>query len=298
MTGRRKFVTLSGLAIGGCLGVGWPALATGINKTKESASVQARLAALEAGVGGRLGVAILDTESGRQWAYRAAERFAMCSTFKLLAAAALLKRVDTGSEHLERRIVYRRDMLLAYSPTTGQHVGGEGLSLAQLCEAMVTLSDNTAANLVLDSLGGLAPFNAFVRSLGDTVTRLDRNEPKLNSAVPGDLRDTTMPAAMTANLHKLLLGDVLSNASRQQLTAWLVANQTGDKRVRAGVPANWTVGDKTGTGDFGSTNTVAIIWPPQRQPILASLYLTQTKAPPAQREAVLADIGRMLAEIL
>ncbi len=298
MTERRQFLLASALTFGGSI-AGMPLVNAQVpRKTNGSASIVEHLAALEAGVDGRLGVALLDTGNGQRWAYRADERFPMCSTFKLLAAAALLKRVDSGVDRLDQRIVFQKEMLQAYSPTTSKHVGGTGLSLAQLCEAMVTLSDNTAANLVLHRLGGLRPFNRFIHSLGDSVTRLDRIEPQLNSAIPGDPRDTTSPAAMTASLQKVLLGNVLSDNARGQLIAWLKANQTGDKRVRAGLPADWKVGDKTGTGAYGTTNTLAIIWPPQRAPVLASLYLTQTKAPEAQRSAVLADIGRLIAERL
>lgn len=307
MSARRQFLgrALAGLALGatGSPLAAWAANAKEAKKSKDSGqgSVVERLARLEAGVSGRLGVDILDSANGRRWGYRADERFPMCSTFKLLASAAILKRVDSGAEQLERRIVYGKEALVPYSPTTGKHVGGDGLSLAQLCEAAMTLSDNTAANLILDALGGLAPFNAFIQSLGDRVTRLDRNEPELNTSVPGDPRDTTTPTAMSDNLHKLLLGDSLSTSSRRQLSAWLIANKTGDKRVRAGLPGDWKVGDKTGSGDYGTTNTVAVIWPRDRsagQPLLASVYLTETRADEAQRNAVLAGVGKILAQHL
>lgn len=292
---RRQFLMASGLLLGSTSSVGvWAAASKEAKKSMGSSSVLARLAKLEASVGGRLGVAILDTADGRRWGYRADERFAMCSTFKFLAAAAVLKRVDSGQEQLDRRIVYGHEVLVSYSPTTSKHAGSDGLTVAEICEAALTLSDNTAANLMLRSLGGLAPFNAFIKSLGDKFTRLDRFETELNSAIPGDPRDTTTPAAMTGDLQKILLGDILSPASRKQLRDWMLSNKTGDRRVRAGMQPGWKVGDKTGSGDYGTTNTIAIIWPPQGQPLLVSIYLTRTKAPEDQRNAVLAEVGKII----
>ncbi len=257
-----------------------------------------RLAKLEAGVAGRLGVEILDSGSGRRWGYRADRRFPMCSTFKFLAASAVLRRVDTGAEQLDRRIVYGEDVLVNYSPTTGKHTGGDGLSLAQLCEAAITLSDNTAANLMLESMDGPAGMTRFVRSLGDELTRLDRNEPTLNEAVPGDPRDTTTPAAMTADLRQLVLGNALTPASRQQLAQWLVANQTGDKRVRAGLPKGWKVGDKTGTGRLGTANDVGVVWTEKGAPLLFAVYLTENAATDARRDAVHAEVGRLIGQLM
>ncbi|HZS80615.1 MAG TPA: class A beta-lactamase [Herbaspirillum sp.] len=293
MTDRRHFLAMTATALSACVTGVWAAEE---KKSGESSSVISCLGKLEASVDGRLGVEILDTGSGRHWGYRADERFPMCSTFKFLAASAVLQRVDAGAEQLDRRIVYDADMLVPYSPTTGKHVGGDGLSLAQICEAAMTLSDNTAANLILRNLGGLTPLNDFIKSLGDDLTRVDRFEPELNTALPGDARDTTTPAAMTGNLQKILLGNALSAASRQQITAWMAANKTGDRRVRAGMPPGWKVGDKTGSGAYGTTNTIAIIWPPQGKPLLTSVYLTETRAPEDQRNAVLADIGRLIVD--
>jgi hypothetical protein len=179
--------------------------------------------------------------------HRGDERFALCSTFKLLAAAFVLARVDRNEESLTRRIAYARDYLVDYSPITEKHIG-EGLTLGDICEAAVTVSDNTAGNLLLDSFGGPAKLTAYLRSLGDRVTRLDRREPELNEVRPGDPRDTTAPVAMLEILRKTVLGTALSASSRKQLIAWLVANKTGDKRLRAGVPRGWRVGDKTGSG--------------------------------------------------
>jgi beta-lactamase class A len=292
MTTRRRFVQGAGAAFG--LG-----LATAPGRALAGGGLSEQLAAefsrIETESGGRVGVAVLDTVSGAQSAHRAEERFPMCSTFKLLVAGAILARVDAGTEDLDRRIRFAAGDVVANSPMSKDRVGGDGMSLAQLCEAAMTVSDNTAANLLLATLGGPAGLTAYARSLGDTVTRLDRIEPDLNEAVPGDLRDTTSPAAMLANLRILVLGNVLSERSRDQLTRWLAGNKTGDARLRAGLPAGWRVGDKTGSGERGTTNDVGIVWPPGRAPILVAIYLTGTSRTAEQRNATLAAVGRAVA---
>lgn len=256
-----------------------------------------RLSALERRHGGRLGVSILDTASGRRIGYRGGERFLMCSTFKLLAVAAVLARVDAGRERLDRRVVFDRRVLLAYAPVTSRRVGEPGMSVSELCEAAITVSDNTAANLLLASMGGPAAVTAFVRGLGDQVTRLDRTESDLNVGSPGDLRDTTTPDAMLATMQVLLLGDALSAPSRDRLIGWLRACSTGTDQLRAGLAAGWTAGDKSGSGRRGETNDVAIIWPPRRKPLLVTAYYAGSTAPVADRHAVLAEVGRIAASI-
>jgi beta-lactamase class A len=262
-----------------------------------AAAAQQATAGLERRHGGRLGVAILDTATSKPIAYRGDERFPLCSTFKFLAAAFVLARVDRKEESLTRRIVYARDELVPYSPITGKHAGGGGLTVGEICEAAITLSDNTAGNLMLDSFGGPAGLTAYLRSLGDSVTRLDRREPTLNEAKPGDPRDTTTPLAMLEILRKTVLGDTLSASSRDQLTAWLVACKTGDKRLRAGVPKAWRVGDKTGTGENNATNDIAVFWPPGRAPIIVTAYYTEARASDDERSAVLAEVGRLAAAV-
>jgi len=247
---------------------------------------------LESKSGGRLGVAVLDTKDGSLLQHRGDERFPMCSTFKLLAAAAVLKGSGDDLAGLRRRVHFEKTDLVTYSPETEKHVGGEGMSLAEICEAAVTLSDNTAGNLMLKNIGGPEGLTAFARSLGDQITRLDRIEPDLNEAVPGDPRDTTSPAAMAANVRKLLLGDALNEAARDQLTRWLVANKTGDTRLRAGLPHGWRVGDKTGTGRLGTNNDVAIIWPTSRPPLIVACYLTGSTLEMGAQNEIIASIGR------
>ena len=254
----------------------------------------AAFASIEAGIQGRLGLAVLDTGSGQRWAYRAGERFPMCSTFKLLACGAVLARVDAGQEDLARRIHFTRPDLVTYSPVTEHRTGGDGMSLAELCDAGMTRSDNTAGNLILDSLGGPAAVTAFARRLGDGDTRLDRTETTLNDAKPGDPRDTTTPDAMAVNLHALAFGDALSPASRNRLLGWLQGNQTGGAKLRAGLPGTWRVGDKTGGGDFGTTNDIAVIWPEGRPPLVAAVYLTETQASFDDRNAAIAAVARAL----
>ncbi|HEY5205083.1 MAG TPA: class A beta-lactamase [Roseiarcus sp.] len=255
-----------------------------------------RLAGIEAREGGRLGVFARDTGAGATIEHRADERFPMCSTFKLLTAAAALKRVDQGAERLDRKIAYGPSDLLEYAPIAKAHVAEGGMTLADLCAAAIDWSDNTAGNLVLHSIGGPAGFTQFARSLGDEVTRLDRNEPTLNESLPGDPRDTTSPRAMAATMQKVLVGDALSESSRRQLQTWLINDKVGDKRLRAGLPSSWRIGDKTGTGERGSTNAVAIIWQPGRAPLIATVYYTESSAPMDARNAVHKEIGALIAE--
>ena len=251
-------------------------------------------AALEARHGGRLGVAALDTGSKRKLAWRADERFPMCSTFKTLVVAALLTRVDRHQETLDRWIAYGASQLLGHAPVTRAHVSEGGMTLGALAAAAASYSDNTAANLLLANLGGPAGVTAYMRGLGDTVTRLDRPEPAANTCIPGDPRDTTSPSAMLADLQTLALGHALSEASRTRLIAWLTDYQMKGVRIPAGIPANWRSANKMGTGNHATANDVAILWPPGRAPILVAAYYTDSQATDAQQDALLADVGRIV----
>ncbi|UWN49681.1 Beta-lactamase [Alcanivorax sp. ALC70] len=246
---------------------------------------------------GRAGMAVSDVQSGRIWRYQADQRFPLASTFKALACGALLHKVDTGEERLERRIHYTEADLVTYSPATGEHVG-TGMTLDELCEAAITLSDNTAANLVLDAIDGPAGLTRFLRGTGDDVTRLDRREPELNEATPGDPRDTTTPDAMLATLRELLFGDTLTEPSRRQLLRWMKDDQVADALLRAGIPDDWIIGDKTGAGGHGSRAIIAVMWPPEGGPVLAAIYITETDATLEQRNAAIADIGRALPAVI
>jgi beta-lactamase class A len=279
-----------------------PALAASSTKgwTQDAKAAEAGLAELERRHPGRICVSILDVASGKRIEHRAHERILMCSTFKALAAALVLARVDKKEEKLDRRIKFSQKDVVTYSPATQPHVGERGMTIAEICDAAVTLSDNTAGNLLLASFGGPPALTAFFRSLGDDVSRLDRIETELNTHDgPNDLRDTTTAAAMLENLRKLLLTDVLSSPSRSQLAAWLIANKTGDARLRAGLPKTWLVGDRTGTnGDkHGNANDIAVIWPPDRAPIVVSAYCEIPGIPTDQRNAVIAEIGRIASRI-
>ncbi len=260
-------------------------------------SPESRLKAIETRIGGRLGVAALDTGSGRRLEHRANERFPMCSTFKVLAAAAVLHRVDEEKAQLSDIVPYTGGDLLEYAPIAEKHVAEGGMTLAALCAAAIEYSDNTAANVLLKTIGGPAGLTRFVRSLGDEKTRLDRIEPDLNSALPGDERDTTTPRAMADTLRTLLLGETLSAASRQQLESRLVANTTGGNMIRAGVPNDWKVGDKTGRGSNAATNDVAILRPPGKPPILLAIYSVESTAPRKEVQDAIAEVARIVAEI-
>lgn len=284
MIGRRAFV--GGLAAGAA-SIGLPARPASAHDPALS------IKDLEKSLGARLGVAMRDTGSGARFDYRAGERFPLASTFKALAGAAVLAKADAGGDSLDRRVTISSSDLVVYSPAVEKRVGRD-MSLTELCEAAITLSDNAAGNLLLSAIGGPEGLTRFMRSIGDEATRLDRIEPDLNEGKPGDVRDTTTPGAMVASLERLLLGDALSPTSRQRLADWMIANKTGDKRIRAGLPKGWRVGDKTGTGGFGSTNDVAIFWPPGRKPILLAVYLTQCSRSQAERDEAIAEVARNL----
>jgi beta-lactamase class A len=259
-----------------------------------------RLLAIEKRTGARIGVAASDTSNGNHLDHRSEERFPMCSTFKFLAAAAVLKHVDEGKENLDRFIRYDAKDILEYAPVTKAHLNDGGMTLDALCAAAIEQSDNTAGNLLLNAIGGPTGLTAFAGSLGDTRTRLDRKEPGLNSATPGDERDTTTPAVMCADMQQLLLGNVLSESSRHQLENWLQHNETGALMIRAGVSKTWSVGDKTGRCGNGATNDIAIIRPPGRAPILLAIYSigSTTPADDHDRAAVIAETARAVVEDL
>ncbi len=248
--------------------------------------------------GSQIGVAAIDLSTKRRVDYRSGERFIMCSTFKVLAVAAVLKRVDEKKEKLDRFVTYGEAQLLEYAPVTRAHVKEGGMTLEALCAAAISLSDNTAANLILETIGGPKGFTEFARSLGDEFTRLDRMEPELNLASPGDERDTTTPAAMCASLQRLLTSDVLNKESRARLEGWMVANETGAKMIRASVSADWKVGDKTGRSGKGATNDIAIVRPPSGGPIFIAIYVVDPNEPQELRDELVAQAARAAIEAL
>jgi beta-lactamase class A len=258
------------------------------------AASRSQILAIEARNGGRLGVVAVDTGTGVTIEYRADERFPLTSTFKFLAAAAVLGQVDAGEEKLDRIIPYTEaEIEPTYSPVTKNHVG-VGMSVVDLCAAAVVVSDNTAGNLLLRILGGPEGVTAFCRSLDDQVTRLDRTEPTLNTAIPGDDRDTTSPRAILNDMKRILLGNLLSPASRHRLETWLVDNKVGGQRLRAGIPPTWRIGDKTGSGENGTANDIGVLWPPAGAPILAAVYYTGSRESREQINAAHAEIARII----
>ena len=256
------------------------------------------IAEIEKRAGGRLGVAVLDTATGRRIGHRSGERFAMCSTFKLLLAGAVLHGIDLGQVKPDDRIAYAKASLLPHSPIAEANLAKGDLSVERMAEAVVEDSDNLCANALIALLGGPKAVTAYARSLGDPVTRLDRTELSLNTAIVGDPRDTTTPDAMLDDLERLTLGDALSRASRGKLTAWLIACNTAASRIPAGLPKSWKSGNKTGTGDNGATNNVAIVWPPGRKPLLLSVYFTESKIAFADREKVIAEVAGIVSATL
>jgi beta-lactamase class A len=258
-------------------------------------ALPATLAKLEQSKGGRLGVAVLDTATGEHSGYRADERFSMCSTFKFLLAAAVLQRVDRNQETLERSITIPPKPLLFNSPLTEPHAGGT-MTIAALCDAALTRSDNTAANLLLESIGGPTSITTFSRSIGDTVTRLDRTETSLNESLAGDPRDTTSPTAIAGDLNSVLLGDVLLPASRDRLTRWMEANLTGLEGLRAQLPEGWRAANKTGSNGEHTSNDIAVLWPVGKPPIIVAAYITGCIGPESKRSAMLAEIGRLVRD--
>jgi beta-lactamase class A len=267
-------------------------------RTAVPLDLRAAVAKAEAASGGRIGFAVHDTATGKRFSHRGSERFAMASTFKMLLVAAILEQVDKGKERLDRAIPVKASDLLPVSPVTEKHVGGT-VTVAELAEATMIYSDNAAANLLLPAVGGPAGLTAFLRRIGDPVTRLDRNEPMMSEARPGDPRDTTSPEAILATWERILLGNVLTPASRARLTGWLVANTTGDTRLRAGLPKGWRVGDKTGTGANNNVNDIAIIWPDRadKRPLFIASFVNG-RPPQEKLYALHADLARAVAAVL
>jgi beta-lactamase class A len=268
-----------------------------VTKGNAGVSAQAQFTKLERALDGRLGVFALNTANGTQLSYRANEYFPMCSTFKVLLVSAILKRSTQIDGLMQQRIKYRQSDLVTYSPITKRHVE-DGMTVAALCAAAIQYSDNTASNLLMKILGGPGAVTAFARSVGDRQFRLDRWETALNSAIPGDRRDTSTPNAMASSLQRLTLGDALEPQLQLQLRAWLQGNTTGAARIRAGVPADWQVGDKTGTGDYGTANDAGVLWPPRRSPAVVAIYTTQGKKDAKVRNDVIASAARIVVDWL
>ncbi len=263
---------------------------------RTQADVARQLEEVRTLIGGRLGVHAIDTNTRRRLGFDDNSRYALASTFKLNLAAHVLALVDARSVSLDRLIPLQQEDFVHYSPVTEKYAEKGRISVEQLCEAAVSHSDNTAANLMLTLVGGPQTHTAFLRSTGDEVTRLDRIEPALNSNLDGDKQDTSTPKAMVDTMERLLLTDTLSATSRQRLQNWMINSKTGLRRIRAGVPDSWQVGDKTGTGMRGAANNLAIIWPPQRPPLLLAIYMSGSTLPIGSLNKAHAAIARILIE--
>lgn len=272
-----------------------PICAIADNDKAQIESLKSKFSKLEVEANGRLGVSAIDMENGTKIEYNSTDLFPFCSTFKVMGVAAILKQSMTESDLLSTRLEYNSDYIesAGYSPVTSKHIK-DGMTISELCGAAITQSDNGAINLIIDQLNGTKSINKFAKSIGDKKFNLVRMEPSLNSAIPGDKKDTTTPDAMQKSLQQLVLSDVLDDDQRELLQNWLINNKTGGKRIRAGVPKGWKVGDKTGTGDYGTTNDIAVIWPPKCAPIILTVYFTQNQKDADPRDDVVAEATRIV----
>jgi beta-lactamase class A len=242
--------------------------------------------------GGHIGVYAKNLKSGSEISWRADERFVMCSSFKASLAACVLDRVDRGQARLDELIAYSPADLMEWAPAAKQNVGKGAMSVLEMCEAAVELSDNTCANALLARFGGPPAITAYWRSIGDTVSRLDHNEPELNRTPPGDPHDTTTPAAMAGNLRRFILEEALSPASREHLTSWMLGCKTGDNRLRAGLPKDWRIGDKTGNNGKDAFGDIAVTWSTRGEPVVICAYTRGGAPTPRLVDDVFAQIGR------
>lgn len=257
---------------------------------KENLSKEAFIK-LESQFDARLGVYAIDTETKKTIIYRADERFSFASTYKALAAGAILEQNEI--DDLNRIISYKKTDLVTYSPITEKHID-TGMSLREIADAAIRYSDNTAGNLLFNELGGPKGFESVLRKIGDTVTQSENFEPDLNFRTPDESRDTSTPKALAKNLQAFILGDVLSSEKQAILKDWLIGNTTGDTLIRAAIPKNWSVGDKSGAGGYGTRNDIAIIWPPDRQPIVMAILSDRTMKDATYDDALIAEATKIV----
>ncbi len=242
----------------------------------------------------RIGMAVVNAQGESVFGYRQDERFPLTSTFKTLACAALLERLQKDGGSLDQQVTIQPDELLDYAPITKNYLAPATLSLRTLCAAAVSYSDNTAGNRILAYLGGPQAITQFMRRLGDNVTRLDRTEPTLNEAMPGDARDTSSPKSMAAGLQKILTSNTLTPANRATLDSWMREDKVGDALLRATLPQGWSIADKTGAGGHGSRAIIAAVYPPQQAPFYVAIYITRTEATMPMTNTAIAQIGERL----
>lgn len=264
--------------------------------TSEHDQLDAVLRDLENSASTRIGLAALNTVTGESYGHRADESFAMCSTFKTYAAAQVLRLEEAGETSLDKEIMIDPAKIVEYSPVT-EPAAGTTMTLAELADAALTRSDNTAGNYLLEEIGGPPAVTAIARDMGDDSTRLDRWEPELNEALRGDPRDTSTPGELADGYQELLLGDGLTDADREQLVAWMRGSTTSDERIRAGLPSGWTAADKTGGGYFGTNNNAGVVWTPEGDPIVL-VFLTDSSTGLPDAKANNSVIAKSTAAVI
>ena len=260
-------------------------------------TLQKKIEMLENKSGGKLGLTIVDTSDGTTYSWRGDEKFPLCSTSKVMVVAAILKKSESDTNLLAKKITINKSDMVNYNPITSKYIDSS-MTITELSKAALQYSDNAAMNKLLSYLGGPRYATQFARTIGDKAYRLDRNEPGLNTAIPGDSRDTTTPSAMADTLNKLILGTALKKEQKAKLTEWMKGNTTGLNSIKAGLPAEWTVADKTGSGDYGTTNDIAVIWPKNHAPVILTTYFTQPEKDASARKDVLASAAKLIAEAI
>ncbi|PFF55639.1 class A beta-lactamase [Bacillus thuringiensis] len=250
---------------------------------------------LEKKFNARLGVYAIDTGTNQTISYRSNERFAFASTYKALAAGVLLQQnsIDT----LNEVITFTKEDLVDYSPVTEKHVD-TGMKLGEIAEAAVRSSDNTAGNILFNKIGGPKGYEKALRQMGDRITMSDRFETELNEAIPGDIRDTSTAKAIATNLKAFTVGNALPAEKRNILTEWMKGNATGDKLIRAGVPTDWVVGDKSGAGSYGTRNDIAIVWPPNRAPVIIAILSSKDEKEATYDNQLIAEATEVIVKAL
>jgi len=259
-------------------------------------SISQKIVEIEQKLGAQVGVSVYEVKNKKLWSHKGDTRFPLTSTFKTLACAKLLADIDNGTQTFDTSVVINKNSLITWSPITKKLVG-ENFTLEQACSATMLMSDNTAANIVLEAINGPKGVTAFMRSIGDDITRLDRVEPELNEALKGDERDTTTPNAMVKSLNTILFGSVLSQTAKVQLKQWMIDNKVTASLLRAVLPEGWKIADRSGAGGFGSRAITAVVWSDDRTPIIISIYLTQTSASFTERNKAIADIGEEIFKV-
>ncbi|NKX13820.1 class A beta-lactamase BlaIII [Bacillus cereus] len=265
------------------------------NQIKQENTGNQSFAKLEKEYDAKLGIYALDTGTNQTIAYHSDNRFAFASTSKSLAVGALLRK--NSLETLDQRITYTHEDLSNYNPITEKHVD-TGMTLKELADASVRYSDSTAHNLILKQLGGPSEFEKILREMGDTVTTSERFEPELNEVHPGETHDTSTPEAIAKTLQSFTLGTALPTEKRELLVDWMKRNTTGDKLIRAGVPKGWEVADKTGAGSYGTRNDIAIIWPPNKKPIVLAILSNHDKEDAKYDDKLIADATKVVLNTL